>query len=164
MLSLTALPSLLLITFSNLVVAQISAPAECSPSLEWVCHRFVSVGSFGRLMADTKSSNTLGQTACTIAAYLMSTCNGSGEYTSLFLPALGSSQPWSAFTISALQPGSSYSGPSAVENGNLCLCNTVSYNLISACDACQGATWTRYVLSSSFPAFLFQTIVTNQLV
>ncbi|KAH9005417.1 hypothetical protein EDB86DRAFT_1441507 [Lactarius hatsudake] len=70
------------------------------------------------------SFNTLGQNMCMIAAYLMSTCNGG------------------VFTIDALQPGSSYTGPSNdTDDVNPCKCNTVTYNLISACDACQGSTW-----------------------
>ncbi|KAH9054540.1 hypothetical protein EDB87DRAFT_1580479 [Lactarius vividus] len=87
--------------------------------------------------------NTLGQNACTVAAYLMGTCNGG------------------AFTIDALQPGYSYTGPSGVDDANLCKCNTVTYNLISACDACQSATWitwseysfncTRTLPPSTFP-------------
>ncbi|KAH9169670.1 hypothetical protein EDB89DRAFT_1449003 [Lactarius sanguifluus] len=87
--------------------------------------------------------NTLGQNACTVGAYMMATCNGG------------------AFTIDALQPGYSYTGPSGIDNANLCKCNTVTYNLISACDACQGATWitwseysfncTRTLTPSTFP-------------
>ncbi|KAH9021563.1 hypothetical protein EDB85DRAFT_414479 [Lactarius pseudohatsudake] len=70
------------------------------------------------------SFNTLGQNMCMIAAYLMSTCNGG------------------VFTIDALQPGYSYTGPSNdTDDVNPCKCNTVTYNLISACDACQGSTW-----------------------
>ncbi|KAI0294252.1 hypothetical protein B0F90DRAFT_1670558 [Multifurca ochricompacta] len=49
-----------------------------------------------------------------------------------------------AFTISALQPGHSYKGPSDIDDGNLCKCNTITYSLISACDACQGETWTHW--------------------
>ena len=51
---------------------------------------------------------------------------------------------FAAFTINALRPGYSYTGPSGVDNSNLCKCNTVTYSLISACDACQGEAWTTY--------------------
>ncbi|KAI9452878.1 hypothetical protein BJY52DRAFT_1291508, partial [Lactarius psammicola] len=115
--------SLVLLAASDFVVAQINAP-DCSLSWKW-------------------SFNTLGQNACTVAAYMMGTCNGG------------------AFTIDALQPGFSYTGPGGVDNANLCKCNTVVYNLISACDACQGATWitwseysfncTRTLAPSTFP-------------
>ncbi len=45
------------------------------------------------------------------------------------------------FAMTALLPQHSYTGPSGVDNGDLCKCNTVVYNLISACDACQGESW-----------------------
>ncbi|KAI0260275.1 hypothetical protein BC834DRAFT_550588 [Gloeopeniophorella convolvens] len=98
---LTALHSALLL--ASAALAQINAPG-CSTSWEW-------------------SFNSLGQNACTVAAYLMATCNGG------------------SFTVPALQTGNSYTGPSGADDGNLCKCNTVVYNLISACDACQGSTW-----------------------
>jgi hypothetical protein len=56
-----------------------------------------------------------------------------------------------AFTINSLLPGYSYTGPSGVDDSNLCKCNTVAYSLISACDACQSSTWITYVSSSSPP-------------
>jgi len=64
--------------------------------------------------------NTLGQNPCLVAAYLFSQCSG---------------KPWS---IDALPPGStaSYNNPSQ-EDANLCQCNTVAYDLISACSICQ---------------------------
>jgi hypothetical protein len=49
-----------------------------------------------------------------------------------------------AFTVPVLPPDQSYSGPSGADKGNTCKCNTVVYNLISACDACQGEPWTPY--------------------
>ncbi|KAI0295644.1 hypothetical protein B0F90DRAFT_1750047 [Multifurca ochricompacta] len=70
------------------------------------------------------SFNSLGQNPCTIAAYLMGTCHGG------------------AFTVPPLQPGNSYPGPSGIDNGDLCRCNTITYSLLSACDACQGENWT----------------------
>ena len=51
---------------------------------------------------------------------------------------------FAAFTVNPLLPGYSYTGPSGVDDSNLCKCNTVSYSLISACDACQGAAWITY--------------------
>ncbi|KAI0246209.1 hypothetical protein BJV78DRAFT_1256868, partial [Lactifluus subvellereus] len=45
------------------------------------------------------------------------------------------------FSIAPLDSGYSYTGPSGVDDGNLCKCNTVTYSLISACDACQSETW-----------------------
>lgn len=95
-----------LLFFSSFAAAQIYAP-DCSLTWEW-------------------TFNSIDQNACTVAAYLMATCNGG------------------AFTINALKPGYSYTGPSGVDDTNLCKCNTVTYSLISACDACQGAPWTTW--------------------
>ncbi|KAI0046152.1 hypothetical protein FA95DRAFT_1679988 [Auriscalpium vulgare] len=72
------------------------------------------------------SFNTLGQDPCTVVAYLESTCFGG------------------TFSIPALTPGHHYTGPSDAQDGNPCSCNSVSYNLISACDACQGSVWTQW--------------------
>ncbi|KAH9035489.1 hypothetical protein EDB85DRAFT_863282 [Lactarius pseudohatsudake] len=52
------------------------------------------------------------------------------------------------FSIPALEPQHYYTGPSGVDNDDLCKCNTVLYNLISACDACQGQSWLPYSLWS----------------
>jgi hypothetical protein len=46
-----------------------------------------------------------------------------------------------AFSIPALLPQNSYTGPTGLDDGDQCKCNTVVYNLISACDACQGEPW-----------------------
>ena len=51
-----------------------------------------------------------------------------------------------AFAMPALPQNSytgpsSYAGPSSQDNRNLCKCNTVTYNLISACAACQEGSW-----------------------
>ncbi|KAI9436123.1 hypothetical protein F5148DRAFT_25456 [Russula earlei] len=119
--SLAALLSIVL--FPGFALAQIYAP-DCSLTWQW-------------------TFNTLGQNACTVAAYLMSTCNGG------------------SFTINSLMPGYSYTGPSGIDDSNLCKCNTVAYSLISACDACQSEQWvswseysfncTRVLPPSTFP-------------
>ena len=59
---------------------------------------------------------------------------------------LADSSPFAAFTIDTLRPGyeSYYLGPSGIDASDLCKCNTVTYSLISACGACQGANWLRY--------------------
>ncbi|KAN0119097.1 hypothetical protein V8E52_004544 [Russula decolorans] len=101
-----AAPLVTFLFFSGFAAAQIYAP-DCSLTWEW-------------------TFNSLDQNACTVAAYLMSTCNGG------------------TFTIDALKAGYSYTGPSGVDDTNLCKCNTVTYSLISACDACQGAVWTSW--------------------
>ncbi|KDQ07557.1 hypothetical protein BOTBODRAFT_608303 [Botryobasidium botryosum FD-172 SS1] len=64
--------------------------------------------------------NALGQNPCLVAAYLFSQC---------------ANQPWS---IAALPPGSTASYPNPPQQyANLCQCNTVAYDLISACSVCQ---------------------------
>jgi len=95
-----------LLFFAGFAAAGIYAP-DCSSAWKW-------------------SFNSLGQNACTVAAFLLSTCNGG------------------SFTINALPSGDQYAGPTSAQSGDLCACNTVTYNLVSACDACQGATWLTY--------------------
>jgi len=122
MLRLTA-PLASLFLFSGFVAARVDAP-DCSTSWRW-------------------SYNSLGQNACTVAAYMMSTCNGG------------------SFTIKALAPGYHYTGPGRYDDTDLCKCNTVTYSLLSACVACQGEEWiswpkymqncTKVLPSSSFP-------------
>ncbi|KAF8497761.1 hypothetical protein F5888DRAFT_249657 [Russula emetica] len=121
--SLFAAPVVSLLFFSVFAVAAISSP-DCSTTWEW-------------------SFNSLGQNACTVAAYMMSTCN------------------WGSFTVEPLQPGLMYDGPSGADNSNLCKCSTIGYSLLSACAGCQGAdwiSWSEYVTNctetlppSSFP-------------
>src|SRR6266702_215672 len=68
------------------------------------------------------------------------------------------------FAIPALLPQHSYTGPSGVDNGDICKCNTVVYNLISACDACQGESWIPCVDQLCFPQDSSQlTYLFNQL-
>ncbi|KAH9980998.1 hypothetical protein BGW80DRAFT_303504 [Lactifluus volemus] len=72
------------------------------------------------------SFNSLDQNPCLVAAYLLAVCS-SGRY-----------------VMSALLLGESYEGPGGPVVSNLCQCNTVVYCLISACDACQGGSWTKW--------------------
>ncbi|KAH8979746.1 hypothetical protein EDB92DRAFT_1902897 [Lactarius akahatsu] len=97
--SLSVFISLVLLAAGDLVVAQIIA-TNCSVSWEWIF-------------------NSLNQSACMVAAYMMGTCNG-GQ-----------------FTIGALPPGYVYTVNSVAD----CECNMVGYNLVSACGACQGRDW-----------------------
>jgi len=90
--------------------------------------------------------NSLNQNPCIIAAYLESACNN-GEASIYPLP-----QGWT------------YQGPSNPDlyGDDSCLCNTVTYSLLSACGACQGndwVTWSEYVYNctktlppSTFPS------------
>ncbi|KAH9066330.1 hypothetical protein EDB87DRAFT_1679074 [Lactarius vividus] len=89
------------------------------------------------------SYNSLQQNPCWVTAYLAAVCNNG------------------AFIIPKLQTGNFYTGPGGADNGDLCKCNTVVYNLISACGACQGgssipySTWTTNcttkALATTFP-------------
>ncbi|KAF8261140.1 hypothetical protein EI94DRAFT_1746680 [Lactarius quietus] len=73
--------------------------------------------------------NSLQQNPCWVMAYLAATCNNGSFY------------------VPPLPAGQSYNAPTNDVGGNdVCKCNTVVYNLISACDACQGETWTPYTL------------------
>ncbi|TFY68981.1 hypothetical protein EVG20_g3336 [Dentipellis fragilis] len=79
------------------------------------------------------SYNSLNQTPCLIAAYVEAACDG-GQ-----------------FSIPPLAPNHHYTGPTAGQ-GNPCLCNTVAYSLISACDACQGNAplqWSEWAFNCS---------------
>jgi hypothetical protein len=119
-----------------------------------------------RLLSQT--FNTIGQNACTVAAYLMSTCNMGCECSS---PCVREEKwrliscMYAAWTIDPLQPGFHYLGPNGIDDGNfqLCMCNTVVYSLLSACDACQSEPWVSYVFivsfSSSAPLFICHQVV-----
>ncbi|KAN0139526.1 hypothetical protein V8E53_002642 [Lactarius tabidus] len=69
------------------------------------------------------SFNSLQQSPCLVGAYLQAVCNDS------------------TFSVPILQPEQAYPGPT---DGNLCNCNTVVYNLMSACGACQLGGWISY--------------------
>ncbi|KAF8274380.1 hypothetical protein EI94DRAFT_1825404 [Lactarius quietus] len=73
------------------------------------------------------SYNSLQQNPCLVAAYLAAACSNNN-----------------IFAIPPLRPGNSYTGPSGLDDTQGCTCNTVYYNLISACDACQGSSWIAY--------------------
>ncbi|EIM90318.1 uncharacterized protein STEHIDRAFT_119338 [Stereum hirsutum FP-91666 SS1] len=70
--------------------------------------------------------NSLNQGPCTMAVYLEAVCSSG------------------SFSLPPLTPGSFYTGPSQAQAGDICMCNSVVYSLISACDACQGAVWLSY--------------------
>ncbi|KAI9462907.1 hypothetical protein BJY52DRAFT_1255950 [Lactarius psammicola] len=57
---------------------------------------------------------------------------------------------YTVFAIAPLPQGSLYRGPDA-GRGNLCVCNTVVYSLVSACGACQGSSqwiqWSQWILN-----------------
>ncbi|KAG8856783.1 hypothetical protein FRB96_006287 [Tulasnella sp. 330] len=67
--------------------------------------------------------NAQGQSPCLIAAYLQGACFDDDSW-----------------TINALGPGESYMPPD-IGSINACQCNTVTYNALSACAACQDSYW-----------------------
>ena len=79
---------------------------------------------------------------------MLSTCRGGCEsFSYLFCLALASLYPLISFTaypLTVLEPGYSYSGPEYYDAANLCLCSTVGYSLLSACGGCQGRDWFTY--------------------
>ncbi len=86
--------------------------------------------------------NSLNQNPCTVAAYLESVCNNGGGCACTCI-AVSSISSLAAATIDPLPPGWVYRGPSDrnLYGADLCLCNTVTYSLLSACGACQGNSW-----------------------
>jgi hypothetical protein len=134
------LTSLFLFGFA---VAAISAPS-CLATWEWVSMlSYLLVDCYLICGHNVQTFNSLSQDPCTVAAYMLSTCNGGCQYYYLSCQSLPT-RPFAAFVINPLQPGYSYSGPSGSDDTDLCECNTIAYSLISACDACQGEEWISY--------------------
>ncbi|KAN0140940.1 hypothetical protein V8E53_001384 [Lactarius tabidus] len=75
----------------------------------------------------TWSFNSLQQNPCLVGAYLEAVCYDTTDFH--FIP---------------LRPDQGYLGPQSDQAGDLCLCNSVIYSLVSACAACQGAQWFSY--------------------
>ncbi|KAH9961645.1 hypothetical protein BGW80DRAFT_1358154, partial [Lactifluus volemus] len=68
------------------------------------------------------SYNSLGQSPCTVAAYMMSTCSSDGVWN---------------MSNSPMSFGKGYTPT----RGNLCMCNSLMYSLLCACSGCQGGGW-----------------------
>ncbi|KAG8217874.1 hypothetical protein J3R82DRAFT_6040 [Butyriboletus roseoflavus] len=96
------------------ILAQTSS-VVCGSSYNWVRRSYE--GDFTPTVS-SQMINSLGQTPCTVAAYLLSTCNN-GQY-----------------TVFPLASNAEYSGP-GVGEGNTCICNSITYCTMSACAACQ---------------------------
>ncbi len=155
--SLFAPPLISLLFFSSFAVAGIYAP-DCSTTSAipgiWVCI-LSCLQSRLWLLPDlvaviVQSFNSLGQNACMVAAFMISTCYGGCELFARLLclvlaPAtsLIVSSSFPAYTLDALAQGYSYGGPNGGDS-TTCVCNTVTYSLISACGGCQGENWITY--------------------
>ena len=151
-LSLATIASLLLLSVGDLVVAQVSAPlcTEASSFL-WVClyHTYSSSGLVG--LRSIQSYNSLDQNPCTVGAYLLSTCyNGSKLFQNLCTVCTAHVSLPAAFNVPPLGDYVAYAGPSErkVSEAGPCWCNTVLYNLLSACSECQGGMSISYVFSA----------------
>ncbi|KAJ8584068.1 hypothetical protein M405DRAFT_480981 [Rhizopogon salebrosus TDB-379] len=80
--------------------------------------------------------NTLNQNPCNISSYLVSACL---NYTLVI--------------VDVYPPGTMYTGPTA-DTANDCLCNTVTYSMLSACGACQGSpfeNWSDWKVNCTIP-------------
>jgi hypothetical protein len=138
--------------FSGHVLAQVYWASCTVPSFGWVpLNHFFPLSFTDHL---SKTYNSIEQNPCTVAAFLLSTCNGGSQ--SSF--SCTTSQPYlrTGYNIQPLPQGYSYTGPTA-GTSNTCKCSTVAYSLLSACDACQGSTWFKYVPNPPFAfwAYLF---------
>lgn len=87
--------------------------------------------------------NSLGQSPCVVASYLLSPCSGGSgasclryDVLSLLLSRLLSG----SFVVKLSDPTHFYSYDNPGPNGLVpCVCNTVLYAMLYACAACQGA-------------------------
>ena len=77
--------------------------------------------------------NSLGQNPCRVAEFLSYPCNG--RLYSVDLDNFLYVPPSLAYVVLPLSNGSQWYGESL---DNPCSCNTVVYNLLSACSMCQG--------------------------
>jgi hypothetical protein len=136
----SALLASLFLFFGLAAAGQIIAPACTVPSWSWVCMLSLPC-IFGRYLICwhcVQTYNSLGQNPCTVAAYLLSTCNQGCElFSCLHEPCCLIS--FAAYTLKALQGPDYDYAPSSPSLSDLCQCNTVTYSLLSACEACQGA-------------------------
>lgn len=84
--------------------------------------------------------NSKGQSPCIITAYLGGACYN-GRASIPIMPYSFSSDVQQEFSVPALAPGFVYYGPYTDEANQIkCECNTVFYNIISACGLCQNST------------------------
>ena len=85
LLRVAALASLYFYSARAFAVAQVSGPICTSATWQWVSTAYCGPGStfFGLLydlMYCIQTFNSLGQSPCTVTAYMMATCNGGSEF------------------------------------------------------------------------------------
>ncbi|KAH9992122.1 hypothetical protein BJV77DRAFT_453168 [Russula vinacea] len=108
--------------FSSFALAQVYATNCTSDTWQW-------------------TYNSLGQSPCTVTAYMMATCDGGLKYFNCSHVRASWSYLSAEYTLPALLPGFIYRGANEIAAADLCLCNTVGYSLFSACGACQAEEW-----------------------
>ena len=128
--------------------AQVSAPNCTDSTFAWVGFvlsdaRFVSITVRYSLRAGASIDVQLSPTKSLLGPGIPV---GDVQQRQSVNAPLGASQTISiactAFTVPPLPPQQSYNGPNDADKGDVCKCNTVVYNLASACDACQAEAWT----------------------
>ena len=102
-----ASPLVSLFFFSAFVVAGINVTAGCLPSFSWVCilwfqHNLRHLYNLMALLRCIQAFNSLGQSPCTVAAYMLATCYSGCEFSSrLRARALWSHLPCSLYSHTA---------------------------------------------------------------
>ncbi len=95
---------------------------------------------FGRYMISwhcVQTFNSVGQSPCVVAGYMMATCSGGCEpFTCLHVRGCGLIFI-AAYTIDPLPSGYSYTGGYGSHSSE-CMCSTIGYSLFGACAVCQG--------------------------
>src|SRR5258708_16207044 len=114
-----AAPLASLYFFSAFAVAQVYAPPCTDASWDWVCiswFRQCILWPLSDSMHCVQTFNSLGQSPCTVIAYMMATCDGGGEFF-LRVRALWS-HLFVVYTIEPLVPGYTYFGPQGTDDSN----------------------------------------------
>ncbi|CAE6417484.1 unnamed protein product [Rhizoctonia solani] len=97
------------------------------------------------------SANSAGWTPCLVSAHLSAQCTTDNSWG---VPAVGTEGPVSDLVPWGV-PAVGTEGPYSPPNGtyaNRCRCNSVQWNLLSACSMCQGggaSTWQRWTVNCS---------------
>ena len=135
-----------LFLFSGFVVSEVSwAPCDID-AYNWVWEYNISLPTCCRQLIGLsfQTQNSLTQSPCEVGAYLIATCLGESRcspymnYCSLGFSYLAD------FTLITLDPDEHYIGPNSQTQSYSCICTTVVYSLLSACDGCQGSSWIGY--------------------
>jgi len=116
-------------------------------ALAWAHYATASATASCTVSSDSWMDNSLGQNPCRVAEFLSYPCSGGLRSVDIdnFLYVLS----FLAYVVLPLSNGSQWYGPAL---DNPCSCNTVVYNLLSACSLCQGESqqgWNIYIQNCS---------------